>query len=171
MGTQGSLISQGLAALKSVLNVTGWFVRREKSDVELQTSLERSAVSKLQSNLDVRRVARTYVLAIQYTSSDRVKAAAIANGVAEAYLTEQLDAKFDATRRAASWLQTRIAELKEQSIEADLAIQRFKAANGIVVTGGDRPGFDLRPTNDRTQSGNRDRSVGYCARRGALLPD
>ena len=42
------------------------------------------------------------------------KAAAIANAFAEAYLTEQLEAKYDATRRAAGWLQTRIAELKQK---------------------------------------------------------
>ena len=87
------------------------------------------------------RVARTYVLAADYTSPDRDKAAAIANAFAEAYLTDQLDAKFDATRRAAGWLQTRIAELKQQSLDADFAIQTFKADKGIVVTGGDRPGL------------------------------
>ena len=89
----------------------------------------------------MRRVARTYVLAVDYTSPDRSKAAAIANAFAEAYLTDQLDAKFDATRRAAGWLQSRIADLKQQSLDADFAIQKFKADKGIVVTGGDKPGL------------------------------
>ena len=89
----------------------------------------------------MRRVARTYVLAVDYTSPDRNKASAIANAFAEAYLTDQLDAKFDATRRAAGWLQSRISDLKEQSLASDFAIQKFKADNGIVVTGGDRPGL------------------------------
>ena len=141
MGGQGSPIFRTFAALKAIFDAPRWFVSREKSDAELQTALERSAIERLKDNLDVRRVGRTYVLAIQYTSPDRNKAAAIANAFSESYLTEQLDAKFEATRRAAGWLQTRISELKQQSIDADSAIQRFKAANGIVVTGGDKPGL------------------------------
>ena len=104
--------------------------RRQKSDAEEDATLERAAINQLKANLDVRRVARTYVLAVDYTSPDRGKAAAIANAFAEAYLTEQLDAKFDATRRAAGWLQTRLAELKQQSLAADFAIQKFKADKG-----------------------------------------
>jgi succinoglycan biosynthesis transport protein ExoP len=141
MGGRGSSIFRVFAALKSILDVKGWFLGRDNPDAEMRAALQRSAIDRLKDNLDVRRVGRTYVLAIQYTSPDPDKAAAIANAFADAYLTEQFDAKFAATRRAAGWLQTRISELKQRSIDSDLAIQRFKAANGIVVTGGDRPGL------------------------------
>lgn len=141
MGARGSLIGQALGLLRSAFDFTGWFITRAKSDVEEDANLKRAAIARLQSNLDVRRVARTYVLAVAYTSPDRNKAASIANAFADAYLTEQLDAKFDATRRAAGWLQSRISDLKEESLASDLAIQKFKAEKGIVVTGGDRPGL------------------------------
>jgi succinoglycan biosynthesis transport protein ExoP len=141
MGARGTLIGQAMSALRMAFDFSGWFVTRQKSDSEEEDQLQRAAIAQLKSNLDVRRVARTYVLAVEYTSPDRAKAAAVANAFAEAYLTEQLDAKFDATRRAAGWLQTRLAELKQQSLDSDLAIQKFKAEKGIVVTGGDRPGL------------------------------
>jgi succinoglycan biosynthesis transport protein ExoP len=141
MGVRGTLIGQAMSALRMAFDFSGWFVTRQKSDSEEEDQLQRAAIAQLKSNLDVRRVARTYVLAVEYTSPDRAKAAAVANAFAEAYLTEQLDAKFDATRRAAGWLQTRLAELKQQSLDSDLAIQKFKAEKGIVVTGGDRPGL------------------------------
>ena len=141
MGARGTLIGQAFAVLRSMLDFVGWFVSRQRSVAEADESLERAAIDRLRSDLDVRRVARTYVLAIDYTSPDRDKAATIANAFAEAYLTDQLDGKFEATRRAAGWLQSRIAELKQQSIDSDLAVQKFKADNGIVVTGGDRPGL------------------------------
>ena len=141
MGLQGSLIGQAVASLKRMVDVSRWFVTRASSEAEADTAIERSAVNRLKGNLDVRRVARTYVLAISYTSPDRSKAATIANAFAEAYITEQLDSKFEATRRAAGWLQTRLTELKQQSLDSDLAIQKFKAAHGIVVTGGDKPGL------------------------------
>ena len=141
MGARGTLIGQALGLLRSAFDFSGWFRTREKSDAEEEADLKRAAIGQLKGNLDVRRVARTYVLAVAYTSPDRGKAAAIANAFADAYLTDQLDAKFEATRRAAGWLQTRIAELKQQSMDADLAIQKFKADKGIVVTGGDKPGL------------------------------
>jgi succinoglycan biosynthesis transport protein ExoP len=141
MGTRGTLFGQAFNALRVLFDFSGWFISRQKSNVEEEGILERAAINQLKANLDVRRVARTYVLAVDYTSPDRNKAAAIANAFAEAYLTDQLDAKFDATRRAAGWLQTRLAELKQQSLDADFAIQKFKADKGLIVTGGDRPGL------------------------------
>ena len=140
-GSGGTLVGQAIGLLRSALDVSGWFVTREQASAEQDAELQRAAIVHLKANLDVRRIARTYVLAIDYTSPDRGKAAAIANAFAEAYLTEQLDAKFDATRRAAGWLQTRLAELKQKSLDSDLAVQKFKADKGIVVTGGDRPGL------------------------------
>jgi succinoglycan biosynthesis transport protein ExoP len=141
MGARGTLIGQAYSLLRSAFDFSSWFMTREKSDAEEDADLKRAAIAQLKRNLDVRRVARTYVLAVDYTSPDRGKAAAIANAFADAYLTDQFDAKFDATRRAAGWLQTRIAELKQQSLDSDSAIQKFKADKGIVVTGGDRPGL------------------------------
>jgi succinoglycan biosynthesis transport protein ExoP len=141
MGSRGTIVGQALGFVRSAFDFSGWFMKRERSPAEEDAELKRAAMARLHANLDVRRVARTYVLAVEYTSPERGKAAAIANAFADAYLTDQLDAKFEATRRAASWLQTRIAELKQQSLDSDRAIQKFKADNGIVVTGGDRPGL------------------------------
>jgi polysaccharide biosynthesis transport protein len=141
MGVRGTPIGQAVAALRSTLDFVGWFVSRDKSAAEADETLQRTAIDRLRSGLEVRRIAHTYVLAIEYTSPDRVKSATIANAFGEAYLTDQLDGKFEATRRAAGWLESRIAELKQQSIDSDLAVQKFKADKGIVVTGGDRPGL------------------------------
>ncbi len=127
--------------LGALLDVRGWFASSESSSAEGTAREERAEIERLKSRLDVRRIARSYVLAISYTSADPNKAAAIANAFAEAYANEQLDARFEATRRAAQWMQARLGELKQQSIASDLAIQRYKASHGIVVTGGDRPGL------------------------------
>jgi len=138
MASRESPIEHAFGMLRSLFNFSDWFVSREKSKAEDDDDFERSAAAYLQGNVQVSRVLGTYVLAVSYTSPDRDRAAAIANGFAEAYLTEQLDAKYDATRRAAGWLQTRIAELKQHSLDSDLAIQKFKAEKGLVVTGSDK---------------------------------
>ena len=50
------------------------------------------------------RVQRTYVISIAVTSEDPAKAARLANAVADAYVVDQLDARYDAAKRAADWL-------------------------------------------------------------------
>jgi polysaccharide biosynthesis transport protein len=101
-----------------------------------QNLLTRKALSRLQSHRDIRRVARTYVLDISYTSLSPGRAADIANAIADAYLTDQLDAKYQASRRASKWLQDRIAELREQAMTADRAVLEFKEQKNIVDVGG-----------------------------------
>ena len=97
---------------------------------------ERLIVEALAKAVEVKRVGRTYVLEIRYTDADPVLAAGIANAFAEQYLTEQLDAKYDATTRAAVWLQDRIGELRERSLAADTKVQKFRADNNLISVSG-----------------------------------
>ncbi|MFX5793448.1 hypothetical protein ABTD98_20480, partial [Acinetobacter baumannii] len=76
---------------------------------------------------------RSYIEQIAYTSLDPAKAATIANVVAEAYIEDQLQAKFDATHRASIWLEQRIGELRQQASDAYKAVQDFKSQNGIII--------------------------------------
>lgn len=104
-------------------------------DQEYQALLHQAA-NALRLNVDVHRVPRAMVLQISYTSQDPATAARIANAYAEAYLADQLDGKFEATKRASSWLEGRIEELKKKALAADLAIQKFKEEHGLVSSGG-----------------------------------
>jgi succinoglycan biosynthesis transport protein ExoP len=94
------------------------------------------ALHRFQGSLDVRRVQRTLVLEIRFRSADREKAAQIANAVADAYLTDQLNSRYEATQRASGWLIDRIAELKQKVLTSDLAIQKFKADHDLISVGG-----------------------------------
>ena len=73
------------------------------------TPLSRRAVAVFLKNREVTRVARTLVLEISVTSLSPERAAQLANAIAEAYIDDQLEAKYQATRRASAWLQERIA--------------------------------------------------------------
>ena len=96
----------------------------------------RSAVRVFQSNLKVRRANLTYVIDINYSSLNPDRAAQVANAVADAYIVDQLDGKYQATRRASKWLQDRIRELRDQASVAERAVVDFKQKNNIVDTGG-----------------------------------
>ena len=135
LGVRGSLLGQAMNWVKRLFDFHSYFVGREMSDEEFEALLQRVAINKLENDLDVRRVGHTYVLDVAFTSPNPNKAAQIANAFGEAYLTDKLDSKFDATRRASGWLQGRITELKQKALDSDAAVQKFKADKGLVTVG------------------------------------
>jgi polysaccharide biosynthesis transport protein len=112
---------------------------------------ERIAVAALGANLAVRRVGLTYVLEISYRSPSPQKAAQIANAVADAYINDELNTKYQAARRASVWLQERIGELRDQSNAAARAVQDYKQKNNIVETGGQGLLSNLQVQETNTQ--------------------
>jgi polysaccharide biosynthesis transport protein len=94
------------------------------------------AADMLRANMDIRRVPHTAVLQIYYTSRSPAKAAQIANACAEAYLADQLTAKYEATKRASDWLEQRMTELKHKAVSTDLAAQKYKEDHGLITSGG-----------------------------------
>jgi succinoglycan biosynthesis transport protein ExoP len=100
-----------------------------------ETYREQRALRRFERNLKVRRVGMSYVVELAYASIDRDKSAEIANSLADSYMVGELEARYQATRRASRWLQERIGELREQASAADQAVQTFKAENNIVDTG------------------------------------
>jgi polysaccharide biosynthesis transport protein len=95
--------------------------------------LIRRALGSVRNSLRITRLGRSYIEQIAFTSLDRDKAAKIANAFAEAYIEDQLQAKFDATHRASIWLEQRIGELRQQASDAYKAVQDFKSENSIII--------------------------------------
>jgi succinoglycan biosynthesis transport protein ExoP len=95
--------------------------------------LMQRVLATVKENLRVTRLGRSYIEQISYTSLDRDKAATIANAFADAYIEDQLQAKFEATRRASAWLEQRIGELRQQASDAYKAVQDFKSENSIII--------------------------------------
>ncbi len=84
----------------------------------------------------VTRAGQALVLKVSFTSADPDKAARLANAVADAYVVDKLDARFEAAKRASAWLSDRLVELKQQLHEFEEAVARFRSDNNLVATGG-----------------------------------
>ena len=78
----------------------------------------------------------TTAIDIDFQSIDPIRAAQIANAVADGYIADQLDAKYQAMRNATAWLEERLNELRGQASAAERAVVDYKAKNNIVETGG-----------------------------------
>ena len=117
--------------------VIGGIVQLFKSSApasELES--DRRTVEAFGSRLTVRRVGLTYIIEIGFSSFSAARAAQIANAVADSYVVDQLEAKYQATRRASFWLKDRIKELRDQASVAERAVVAFKTENNIVESGG-----------------------------------
>jgi succinoglycan biosynthesis transport protein ExoP len=97
---------------------------------------ERRALERFEKALTIKRVGLSYVIDISFQSTSPAMAARIANAVADAYVVDSLEAKYQSSRRAANWLQDRMKELRTQASTAERAVADFKAQNNIVDTGG-----------------------------------
>jgi succinoglycan biosynthesis transport protein ExoP len=104
--------------------------------VQSDTALTRRALGAFLGKRTIGRVGRTYVLDIGFSSMDPPRAANIANAIADAYIVDQLEAKYQATKRASVWLQDRIKELRQQASDADRAVLDYKEKNKIISVGG-----------------------------------
>jgi succinoglycan biosynthesis transport protein ExoP len=111
----------------------------ESSEPASEFALARKAMRVFQDHLSVKRVGLSYVIDIAFRSLQPERAAQITNAVADAYIVDQLEAKYQATKRASVWLQARIRELRDQASAAERAVVEFKTKNNIVTTGGPEP--------------------------------
>ena len=90
----------------------------------------------LAKNLTVNRVGFSYNLAIKYRALSPDQAAQIANAIADSYLAEQLEGKYQSSKRATEWLQGRIEELNQKRALAERAVVDFKQAKNMIATDG-----------------------------------
>lgn len=97
------------------------------------------------SRIKVKRLGRTYIVSVSYTSSNPNSAARVTNEIADAYLVDQLEAKYQATRRANTWLQGRLGELQTKVQETERAVELYRAENNLVGPKGQSP-YDAQLT-------------------------
>ncbi len=82
--------------------------------------------------LRVDRVGRSRVIEISFESESPDRAASIANTVADLYIVEQLEAKFEATRRATVWLNDRLTVLRKEVATSERAVEKFRKSSGLI---------------------------------------
>src|SRR5262249_37515989 len=86
--------------------------------------------------LTVFRVAG-YVILIEFQSINPDRAAQVANAVADGFIVDQMEARYQAIQGATVWLQDRLNQLQSQAAAAEHAVVDYKTRNNIVDTDGD----------------------------------
>ncbi len=92
----------------------------------------RIAVDMLVGRVTAGSIPRTLAFSITVQSEDPGRAADIANAVAQQYIVDQLEAKFEATRVATEWLSQRVAELQIDLEAAEKQVEDFMTSTSLV---------------------------------------
>lgn len=110
--------------------------RPSNDSPDLQKEPSDDLVAAFENRLNPMRVGMSNVIEIVYSSSSPQLSADIANAVADAYLSGQLEAKAKASRIEVAWLQKRLAELGQQALNSERDVNRYRVLNNIVTVAG-----------------------------------
>ena len=86
--------------------------------------------------LKVTRVRNTLLIDIRFSASEAVKAARIANTIAEVYLKDQLDSKTRAASTATSLLEVKLDEMRKKLSDSERRVEQWKAEHNVFDTEG-----------------------------------
>lgn len=104
---------------------------------ELAATLEKSkTVDTFLQALSVDLLPKSRVIGITFNSKSSEGAAQIANKIADLYVLDQLEAKYDATQRATKWLTDKIADLRKSVASSEQAVERFRSQAGLLQSQG-----------------------------------
>ncbi|MEQ1866466.1 MAG: GumC family protein, partial [Micropepsaceae bacterium] len=121
-------------SLLSRLNPLNWFGTGDANvrlGTAVKTTVDPAIIKRFGSKLTVAAVGRSSVIRLTFESADRQKAATIVDAVADQYIVDQLESKFEAARRTSDWLNERLGQLAEQVRKAESAVEQYKEENDI----------------------------------------
>jgi capsular exopolysaccharide synthesis family protein len=84
------------------------------------------------NKLKVTPVRGSQVIAVSFESPDPKLAAKIANTHADSYIIGQLEAKFEATEKASTWLNTQLGDLRAKVANSERAVEIYRSEHGLV---------------------------------------
>ncbi|HEY0835745.1 MAG TPA: polysaccharide biosynthesis tyrosine autokinase [Azospirillum sp.] len=99
-------------------------------------ALRAGVVGGLLGRMSVAAVPQSLVIRISFNSTDPHKAARIANAFADAYVVEQLETKFEAVRRATTWLNSRLESLREAVVDSERQVVAYRTTTGLIESRG-----------------------------------
>ena len=111
-------------------------IEEEKTEEEQHTELLSRMADVFQEKIKVSQIKRSQVVNIEFQSESPKLAAKIANEIAEKYIIGQLEAKFDATKKATDWLDAQLAKLKDKVELSEHAVELYRQENDITQVKG-----------------------------------
>ncbi len=116
-----------------------------------QEELERNIVGQLMRDLSVEPVRLSQLVKVSFESDDPAVAAMVANAIATEYIAADRDSRFALTQQVSSFLQERLATLRQKLAASEQALQAYREQKGIVSLGGSAQAVAGREVGDTTE--------------------
>jgi polysaccharide biosynthesis transport protein len=97
-----------------------------------ETGTQSARIDEFLGGLTILPVRNSRLVEIRYNSTDPVFAANAANALAKAYIEQNMEFKFSASKDAVDWLDQRLTEQKHALEVSEAALQAYKERNGAV---------------------------------------
>ncbi|MEL6648442.1 MAG: polysaccharide biosynthesis tyrosine autokinase [Pseudomonadota bacterium] len=145
-GPIAEAIGNTAALLRARLGGTPEVIERSADDEARR--LRDAAINLLLGRVSVRNVPRSLVFQISVQADSAAKAALLADTIAELYIREQLDVKFEASEVATTWLAGRVGDLETDLENAVQAVADFNTTSDLVSAEA-LQGLDIQLTDTR----------------------
>ncbi|MGU3543907.1 GumC family protein [Methylobacterium sp. A52T] len=89
----------------------------------------------LRENVEASRIGAAYVIEVGYSADNPATAAAVANAVAGAYVSTELENRAQVWKVAGEWMLPRLKELQQRASQASREAQTYKAEHTIIDLG------------------------------------
>jgi exopolysaccharide transport family protein len=93
----------------------------------------RAGIGQLLAAMSVQQAGKAPIMSVSMTTTNPELSARLANAVADAYIVDQLENRFEAARRASSWLTDRLQSLREKLRISEEAVAQFRADNNLLA--------------------------------------
>ncbi|MDP1667168.1 MAG: Wzz/FepE/Etk N-terminal domain-containing protein, partial [Methylobacter sp.] len=110
----------------------GWVKIDSRSAEEKEKSQLTRLTNSFLGKLKVSQVKRSQVINVAFEFKDPKLAAKITNAIADQYIVGQLQAKFDATKKATDWLYGQLGELKQKVESSERAVEQYRKTHDLL---------------------------------------
>ncbi len=112
--------------------------------------LSQRVLERFQDGLTIDPVNRSRLVAVRFDSRDPELAARVVNTLASDYVDQSLEARWQATQRAAEWLSQQLVGVKVKLEKSEDELQSYARRNGLVFLETDK-GASQNVANERLQ--------------------
>lgn len=133
---QPSLVAQAVSGAKSLAGLEEGPPLNETQE-ERDARVRSAIMSTYLARLTVMPRLNTTVLDVSMTTTSPELSARIVNTISELYLVEQLEASYQATKRATDWLSVRLGALRSELEGAENAVESYRSQAGLLEGGRD----------------------------------
>ena len=94
--------------------------------------IHNEVLKKFQDRLDIEPLKRSRLVEISFESNDPKLASQVVNTLADTYIQQNLEVRWQASQKASEWLSQQLVDMKVQLEKSEDALQQYARDNGLL---------------------------------------